>query len=96
MITVGNDCVGCERCVHCGRGSYVVYECDLCGKEIKPESGEGMYRLNADKDVCLKCYVKEKASQFIEDNWGDDAFMEILEDWADIDKYAIGEDGDDE
>ena len=97
MRSVGSDCVGCERCVNCGRkNGYVVYECDLCGKEIKTESGEGMYRLNYDKDVCLKCYVKEKVSEFIEDNWGDDAFMEILEDWADINKYALGEDGDDE
>jgi hypothetical protein len=44
----------------------------------------------------LKCYAIAKAKQFIEDNWGDDAIMEILEDWADIDRYAFEEDGDDE
>ena len=102
MRETGSDCVGCDlpcrgsACPY--HGTYTRYYCDVCGKEIKMEDSEGMYRLDADRDVCLKCYVKAKAKQFVEDNWGDDAFMELLEDWADIDRYALEEDdeGDDE
>lgn len=90
MRSVGNDCVGCERCVNCGRkNGYVVYECDKCGAEIDPEE-ECLYELDG-KEVCLKCYALAKAKDWIAEMFGrDESFMEVLINYADADAIDLG------
>lgn len=91
MRSVGNDCVGCERCVNCGRkNGYVVYECDKCGAEINPEE-ECLYELNG-KEVCLRCYSLANAKDLVRSLIDDDDFIEIIAEWASEDAIDIGGD----
>lgn len=47
-----NDCVGCEWCVHCGRGDYTVYYCDHCEEVI--DENQDLYKWEGE-EWCLDC-----------------------------------------
>lgn len=54
---VENDCVGCERCIHCSRGKdYKQYFCDECKADENKDLP--MFRYG-NKDLCFDCYVKQ-------------------------------------
>ena len=56
-----NDCVGCERCINCGRGDYKAYYCDDCGNyETKLYKG-----LNGE-DLCWDCFINQYESRVCE------------------------------
>lgn len=56
-----NDCVGCDYCINCGRGTHKVWYCDKCGfcegTLYKGENGE---------DLCWECYCGQFESRILE------------------------------
>lgn len=53
MKYIGNDCVGCETCVGCGRKhNYYYHVCDRC------ESTEQLYKYNGE-ELCAECLLEE-------------------------------------
>lgn len=53
MIKYENDCVGCERCGHCGRDKTPYLYCDNC-KECDDE----LYEFDGE-ELCIEC-IKER------------------------------------
>jgi hypothetical protein len=53
MKYIGNDCVGCETCIGCGRREdYYYHVCDRC------ESPEQLY-IYYGEEICAECLLKE-------------------------------------
>ena len=96
MRCVESDCVGCglpcrgSACPY--HGTYTRCYCDNCGNEVNPEE-ESLYELEG-KEVCLRCYASAKIHDLLNDLWSDGDFMEVLQEWADVDSVHIprGED----
>ena len=53
MIRIENDCVGCERCIGCGRNRTKHYYCDKCKNE------EDLYYFEGE-ELCIDCIIKDK------------------------------------
>lgn len=61
MRVKGNDCVGCETCIGCGRRyDYYYHECDRCG------SPEQLYKYDGE-ELCVECLLKEFEEVDMED-----------------------------
>jgi hypothetical protein len=76
-----NDCVGCETCVHCGRGrNYVYYECDSCGAESYDSKiySDGSYH------YCLECLLRIHMADF-----NSDMLQEHGEEWANDNYFQV-------
>ena len=83
---IDDDCVGCERCINCGRGEYIYYECDACDKSTL--NGDTLYK-DGDKHYCLGCLVRQNLNDFLRY-----AIPEVGKDWADANYYEV-KDGED-
>ena len=53
MIKYENDCVGCERCGHCGRDKTPYLYCDECH-----ESYEELYNYDGE-ELCEHCLLEK-------------------------------------
>lgn len=51
MEKIIDDCVGCERCVHCGRDRIRTLVCDKCEIEL-----DDVYYSTPDGDFCEDCF----------------------------------------
>lgn len=50
--TIENECVGCERCVNCGRKEVMTYRCDDCG-----DCDCDLYEYEGE-ELCGECVLK--------------------------------------
>lgn len=53
MIRWENECVGCERCVDCGRRRVPVMVCDICRAEC-----DELWEYEGDQ-LCGFCLIRE-------------------------------------
>lgn len=59
---VDSDCVGCERCINCGRGKFTIYYCDKC-----EEYTDELYVGNNGEELCEDCYKEQFNSKICDD-----------------------------
>lgn len=63
MVRIENNCVGCERCYHCGRDHVKAYICDKCGNYVDSDE---LYDTDAG-ELCKACMLQMFEKKFYGD-----------------------------
>lgn len=62
---IENNCVGCERCAHCGRDRQEVHYCDKCGDYA--DGFNPLYVGENGEELCWDCYKEQFNEKMCDD-----------------------------